>query len=91
MAHEDFYVHDGLWDAVCPDDDVIEWTDRGATYREGNFVLCIGCFEDRLGRQLTSKDFAGPPQRMYGIPPSYRFRRRWRARSNESPGAGERT
>lgn len=40
-AHEDFYVHDELWRAVCPD----------------NGVICIGCFEQRLGRQLTGADF----------------------------------
>ena len=30
MAHEDFYVQDELWDAICPDDEVDEWTLDGA-------------------------------------------------------------
>ena len=80
MAHEDFYVHDSLWDAACPDDEVVEWTQGRVAFREGNFILCIGCLEDRLGRQLTREDFTTPPQRMGGTPPSYRFRRRWKAR-----------
>ena len=49
------------------------------------FVMCIGCFEKRLGRQLTREDFKAPPNRLFGVPPSYRFRSRWKARS-----AGER-
>lgn len=89
VAHEDFYVHDALWDRVCPDDEVEEWVADGVTYREGRFVICIGCFERRLGRQLTREDFKCPPHRLFGIPPSYRFRSRWKART---PGvsAGER-
>ena len=85
LAHEDFYVHDELWDAVCPDDQVVERAENGTTYREGNFVLCIGCFENRLGRNLTRADFKVPPHRLFGIPASYRFRSRWKARC-----AGER-
>jgi hypothetical protein len=46
VAHEDFYVHDDLWDAVRPDDAVEMWEEDGVTFREGQFVLCIGCFED---------------------------------------------
>ena len=34
VAHEDFYVHDELWDAVCPDDAVEMWEEDGATFRE---------------------------------------------------------
>ena len=79
MAHEDLYVHDELWDALCPDDGVVEWSENGVSYRGGTFVLCIGCFEIRLGHQLSREDFAVPPQRMLGRPPSYRFRRRWKA------------
>jgi hypothetical protein len=85
VAHEDFYVHDELWALVCPDDEVYEWVENEVTYREGTFVICIGCFEKRLGRQLIREDFKVPPQRQFGIPPSYRFRSRWKAR-----GAGER-
>ena len=89
IAHEDFYVHDALWDSVCPDDEAVEWTEEGVVFRVGTFVLCIGCFEERLGRQLTKEDFQGPPKRMFGMPPSYRFRRRWKA--TRDFGAGERT
>ena len=84
-VHEDFYVHNELWDRACPDDEVIEYVEGGLTFRNGNFVMCIGCFEKRLGRQLTREDFTVPPLRLFGVPPSYRFRSRWKARS-----AGER-
>jgi hypothetical protein len=80
VAHEDFNVHDALWDLVCPDDEIVEWVEDGVTYREGCFVICIGCFEKRLGRELTREDFKCGPYRLYGIPPSYRFRSRWKAR-----------
>jgi hypothetical protein len=80
VAHEDFYVHAELWDSVCPDDEVEEWVEDGVTYREGTFVICIGCFERRLGRQLTREDFTVRPNRLFGTPPSYRFRSRWKAR-----------
>ena len=90
VAHEDFVVHDELWDAMCPDDAVGEWVDDlGKTWREGTFILCIGCFEDRLGRQLTGEDFKFPPRRQFGVPPTYRFRSRWKRRRG-TPGAGER-
>jgi hypothetical protein len=79
VAHEDFYVQDDLWDAVCPDDAVEMWEEDGATFRVGKFVLCIGCFEARLGRQLTRQDFKCPPSRQFGVPPTYRFRSRWKA------------
>jgi len=68
VAHEDFYVHDELWDEVCPDDGAEEWTEDGETFREGTFVLCIGCFEEGLGRQLTREDFEAPPRRQFGVP-----------------------
>jgi len=31
------------------------WKETGLTLHEG--ILCIGCVEVRLGRQLTNKDF----------------------------------
>lgn len=83
-AHEDFYVHDELWDSVCPDDQVHQWVEDGITFREGRFVMCIGCFERRLGRQLNREDFTVPPQRMFGVPPSYRLRSRWKAHTEMS-------
>jgi hypothetical protein len=57
IVHEDFYVSNELWDAVCPDDDVVRWTtDDGTEFGQGRFVVCIGCFERRLGRPLTLRD-----------------------------------
>jgi hypothetical protein len=80
VAHEDFNVRDELSDSVCPDDEVEEWVQDAITYREGAFVICIGCFERRLGRQLTREDFKCAPYRLYEVPPSYRVRSRWRRR-----------
>lgn len=77
LVHEDFYVHDGLWDAVCPDDEVREWAIDGTTFREGRFVICLGCFESRLGRRLTREDLTVRPQDMFGIPASRRLVSRW--------------
>lgn len=85
LAHEDFYVHDELWGAVCPDDHVKQWVADGTEFREGRFVMCVVCFEERLGRQLSREDFTVPPQHMFGVPPSKRLLSRW----NDS--AGERT
>ena len=39
-------VHDEIWKTVRP---------------EGSGMLCIGCVEDRLGRQLTASDFTDAP------------------------------
>ena len=41
---EDFYVLDGLWLTVMP-------------VKKRDDIICIGCFEKRLGRKLTRKDF----------------------------------
>lgn len=38
---EDFYVNDKLWKSTVPD----------------NGIICIECFEKRLGRKLTKRDF----------------------------------
>jgi hypothetical protein len=94
IVHEDFYVHNELWDATCPDDGIIETPApplaetyytvhvdgtrsvlprthhaHPANHRtlrsNGKFVICIGCFEQRLGRQLKPEDFKrhdGQPQ-----------------------------
>lgn len=85
LVHEDFYVHDELWDWVCPDDRVREWVVDGTKFREGQFVMCVGCFESRLGRRLARHDFTVPPQSMFGTPPSKRLLSRW------EESAGERT
>lgn len=41
---EDFYVTEGLWIFTIP-------------IKKQNDIICIGCFEKRLGRKLTRKDF----------------------------------
>ena len=46
---EDFYVHDHVWRQAVPN-------------AEG--MLCIGCLETRLGRQLTRADFANPQSQL---------------------------
>ena len=87
MVHEDFYVHNELWDATCPDDDIVRWTQNGSDLAQGRFVICIGCFEKRLGRQLTRRDFTGEPGALGGDPPSRRYVDRWEA----TPQASRRT
>lgn len=57
LVQEDFNVSNALWDATCPDDEVVRWTEDGSELGQGRFVLCIGCFERRLGRELTLLDF----------------------------------
>ncbi len=85
-AHEDFYVHDELWDSVCPDDRRRERELPGGIVDDpkpgegGGFVLCIGCFEARLGRRLRRADFKVPPRFLSGCAPSARFMSRWAAR-----------
>jgi hypothetical protein len=77
MVHEDFYVGNALWDAVCPDDDVIRGTLGDSEYGVGQFALCIGCFERRLGRALTRADLTSEPATLYDVPPSRRYLNRW--------------
>jgi hypothetical protein len=72
-GHEDFYVHNDLWDSVCPDDNVKQWVEGGVTLREGTFVICIECFEERLGRRLTPSDFKSPAEPLFGQAPTARF------------------
>jgi hypothetical protein len=85
LVHEDFYVNDELWDSVCPDDEVETFYANGTMFRNGRFVICIECFERRMGRKLTRSDFTVPPGDLFGVPPSSRFVSRWET------GAGERT
>jgi hypothetical protein len=67
LVHEDFYVSAAVWNATC--------LERG--------VLCIGCFERRLGRRLYRDDFTHPPRTHTapwpgpGTLPSTRFVDRW--------------
>ncbi len=88
IVHADFYVQDELWDEVCPDDEVREWVVGGPKFREGKFVICVGCFEKRLGRRLRREDFTTEPDFLFGTPPSRRLRSRWEvsaARGLEPP------
>ncbi len=82
IVHEDFYVDNELWDSTCPDDDVVRWTENGTEFGQGRFVICIGCFEKRLGRRLTRHDLGaepgdGGPHDLGGTPPSRRYLDRW--------------
>ncbi len=85
IVDEDFYVQDELWTEVCPDDEVREWVVEGIKFREGKFVIWVGCFEERLGRRLRREDFTTEPDFLFGTPPSRRLRSRWEV------SAGERT
>lgn len=77
IVHEDFYVSNELWDSVCPDDEVRRYVKDGIEFGDGNFILCIGCFEKRLGRTLTREDLRIEPHDLFGLPPSKRFKNRW--------------
>lgn len=47
LYHGEYYmVHNKLWKQA---------------HRKRKGMLCIGCFEENLGRQLTSKDFTDAP------------------------------
>lgn len=52
---EFFHVHDDVWAAAT----------AGRGVPEGN-VLCIGCVEARLGRQLTARDFTNARVNLFG-------------------------
>ncbi|HKX76093.1 MAG TPA: hypothetical protein VJR05_11975 [Acidimicrobiia bacterium] len=77
LVHEDFYVPNELWDSVCPDDMVERYIEDGVEFGDGHFIICIGCFEKRLGRELTRGDLRVAPADLFGLPPSKRFRSRW--------------
>lgn len=51
---EDYNVRDDIWHQACRAEPVMK-DDYG--------LLCVGCIERRLGRQLTSADFTGVPRR----------------------------
>lgn len=75
-VHEDFYVHNELWDRVVPDDHCVAVPGISGC-REGSFVLCLGCFEQRLGREVTKEDLRGRLIDLFGTPPSKRLIARW--------------
>jgi hypothetical protein len=73
---EEFYVHDDLWDAACPDDVATRTAD--GVHTDDGLVLCVGCFERRLGRELARPDFQGsdrwsPREEMWSL----RLKDRW--------------
>jgi len=66
---EDFYVNNGLWKFVMREN--------------ATAIICIGCFEHRLGRPLVKRDIAkwfrknrwwGDQRRKLNNPPSKRLR-----------------
>ena len=86
---EDFYVSNELWDETFPEDDVIRWTTGGKEFGQGQyflcigcFELCIGCFERRLGRTLTKHDLGADGEPPGGV--SMRFRERWSAEQSHA-------
>ena len=46
LIQEYYMLTDEVWDQACP---------------EGKGMLCIGCLEARLGRELTARDFTDAP------------------------------
>ena len=64
-VHEDFYVSNALWDAVCPDDKAGRRGQGVSGY--GTFPICIGCLEARLGRRLRGEDFTTPPRYEHAV------------------------
>ncbi len=77
LVHEDFYVSNELWDSVWPDYLVHRYCVNGMEFGEGHFIICIGCFEKRLGRELSRRDLRVEPLALFGMSPSRRFRSRW--------------
>jgi hypothetical protein len=63
--NEQYMIHDELWREVVP-------SEAG--------MLCVGCFEKRLGRKLRRDDFRPYAQSAFdaGIPVSERLRDRMR-------------
>jgi len=47
---ENYMVHNALWGEFVPEDD-----------HQGGFFICLTCLEDRMGRELTIKDFTDKP------------------------------
>jgi hypothetical protein len=80
-VHEDFYVSRELWQQAAPDDPgpaALDALDDAAPDdprwdEDPGFVLCIACFERRLGRRLRREDFTTQPGDLFGTPPSQRW------------------
>lgn len=47
ILHEFYMVHDSIWSAAVSEKPAV--------------ILCIGCLETRLGRELTATDFKAVP------------------------------
>ena len=50
QLHEDYMVRQDIWHQAC----VVE-----PVMKNGEGMLCVGCIEQRLGRQLCRDDFGG--------------------------------
>lgn len=88
IQHEDFYLHDALWESSS-DDEAVERIENGVEYRVGSFVLCMGVLRGPAGPSTDEGGLQVRATKDVGRPPSYRFRRRWKA--TREFGAGERT
>ena len=62
MINEYYSVHDAIWDA--------------AGMQRDDGMLCVGCLEARLGRQLTHADFDDAPINTFDCSPRLRDRLR---------------
>lgn len=74
---EDFYVVNKLWLSTIPES-------------KQDHVICIGCFEKRLGRRLIKRDFQrwfwnnrwyGDKGKILNDPPSQRLQKRLQLRT----------
>jgi|SRR6516164_6890082 hypothetical protein len=77
-AHEWYMVKDAVWE--------LAWVDRRKSWYDkapGAQVLCVGCLEARLGRQLTREDFTGAP--CNNPHRGHAMSARWRARLGAKP------
>lgn len=71
---EDYMVYPDLWEEVG--------MPPAGTEPIGGYYLCVGCFESRLGRTLTTADFTHcPVNNVYWYPHSERLASRLEARS----------
>lgn len=62
---EYYMVHDNIWESAVIGDELFG-------------LLCIGCLEDRLGRQLNPRDFTSFPVNSKENAKKHSWRQQWR-------------